>query len=196
MNNTKTFITLCAALGAAALLTAASFFGPATPVPQVDSTLGGTSTSLATNGTYSSSIGVASSGPITIETNLVKLTGNVAGNELLISIVQGSSAAWGSNMVYTLTTVPKGKFVNITNNAIGAASASAIRSTTPWLFTNWFNQASATAGATTACTNILLSPFSTPAYSADMDVYLESIAFNGTNGCYSTNFNVTAVGLQ
>jgi hypothetical protein len=190
----KRLLIACAALAATSLITAASFFGPPSPIAAVDSTQGGIANmTQPTNGLYTAAI---QGGNSTVwETNLVPLTFAAAGNELLLNIqAQASSASFCTNMYVLISTAPKGRVrsSDITNSAtLGQAGSSKQRST------YWWTNTIALNGTTMVSTNILLSPFTTnPAYANDMDVFVEQIGYLGTNGTYITNFSVTPVGIQ
>jgi len=192
MKNTIKYIGLALVAGLALLATAAGYYSGSAPQPAVNSAAGGTATlTQATNGLYTAAISGASSA-ITWETNLVKLTTAVQGNELAIAVTaQGSTATGCTNFYVLLSTVPKGTIVNITNSAaLGQASSAAQRST------YWWTNTIALNGTSVVSTNILLTPYSTPAYSGDLDVYVEQIGYLGTNTTYVTNYTIVPQGVQ
>ena len=162
---------------------------PSASAPVINSTVGGTSQTLATNGLYPSSIIGAGAGDIV--TNLVLLNPSGTGNTIVLqfSATAGGtvSANTATNVVYSI--VSSLAPVTITTNAAGnGAYISALTTPTqPYLAaTNWL---SATAG-TMVTTNLVLTPTTTPPFAGGLRLYLQTIQADTTSAAFVTNYAV------
>ncbi len=175
---------------AVTLLTAAGYYGGTNPNLSAGSSIGVTNTtSLATNGAYTVALGAAGAVFQGTETNLVALNPNLDGNYGVLTISgQGLTAASANvgttNMVVVISSVPKGTKVTITNNAAnGWGSASQPRSVYG-TFTLTLN------GNVPVLTNITLHPGSSPPFTKGLQLFLETVQFNGSNQFF-TNWGVS-----
>ena len=178
-------LTLVAIAAAVAFTSgAAGFWGAGVPQVAVNSTLGGASTALATNGLYSSSIAAA-----TTETNLVPINANadLTDKDIVVQYTAcGTTASTTNTAVFVVSSSVA--VVGITNNAAtGVAQSTGLPRASFDTVTLTLN------GTTPVTTNKVYSPSSTTIpFSNGLRLYLESVAGN-TGSASLTNYSVQSL---
>jgi hypothetical protein len=147
----------------------------------VNSASGGTNTSLATNGLYSSSIAAA-----TTETNLVCITpGGFNDMDMVVQLTANGTSASTTNTVAFLITSSALPVVITNSTALGNGQSGSPRGT-------FATYTLALNGTTAVTTNIVLSHYSSPAVGKGLNLYLESVAVNAGSSS-ATNYSIAVV---
>ena len=137
------------------------------------------SATVVTNGLYPNSVAA-----VTTATNLVLLNPGsfYADRDISLQFTAAATAASTTNAVFVLTATTAN--IAITNNAANGWAQSASPRSTYLTVTLPLN------GTTAVCTNIVLSPASTPAFANGVNLYLETVAM-GAGTASLTNYSIT-----